>query len=399
MTREVPVSSVVTQEKFPSKGEIADELLQRLGQAYKPLNRYQNYAPQPGGGYYRCGKCGGPHRTDQCDAIPEPFKQTPVKKWCQLCQWNYTHETKDCNRIGRTPPVPEGRVLQTYQPRGEAARPVLGNQPTPPGMTSLRYISAEVPPSGMEMVSAQPYYTEPEYTIAEPVEQPQELQLIEMPAQGDEETGSLMLIQAPMRPRAPAMRKAGPCFGCGGDHWLRDCPDKMIIGYKGERLPPIERYCVGCSVDHLPKMCPHRPTPAAPTNPNPNPNVRPNQALNYIEVIPSPFAEEEEKDRASLRVITRARGMGRSAKAKSRDSGTKEEQSRKRSPKRRGRPRKEKKSRVGSESEGEPQKPLEPQPKHQDKEETNDHVSESSSSSHKGGSVLIDKINEPIEAA
>ena len=105
------VSSVVTQEKFPSKGEIADELLQRLGQAYKPLNRYQNYAPQPGGGYYRCGKCGGPHRTDQCDAIPEPFKQTPVKKWCQLCQWNYTHETKDCNRIGRTPPVPEGRVL------------------------------------------------------------------------------------------------------------------------------------------------------------------------------------------------------------------------------------------------------------------------------------------------
>lgn len=200
-----------------------------------------------------------------------------------------------------------------------------------------------------------------------------------------------------MRPRAPAMRKAGPCLGCGGDHWLRDCPDKMILGYKGERLPPIERYCVGCSVDHLPKMCPHRPTLAAPTVLNPNPNVRPNQALNYIEVIPSPFAEEEEKDRASLRVNTRAREMGRSKKAKSRDSETKDKQSRKRSPKRRGRPKKEKKSRVGAEPEKDQQKPLEPKPKDQGKEK--DQVANSSSSSHKGGSVLTDKINEPIEAA
>ena len=38
------VSSVVTQEKFPTKTEIADKILQRMGQAYKPPNRYQNYA-------------------------------------------------------------------------------------------------------------------------------------------------------------------------------------------------------------------------------------------------------------------------------------------------------------------------------------------------------------------
>ena len=110
-------SSAQSQEKFPTKEEIADVVLQRLGQTYKPANRFQNYTPS--GGFYRCGKCSGPHRTDQCDAILEPFKNTPIKKWCQLCQWNYTHETKDCNRIGRTQPAPEACVLQTYQPRAK----------------------------------------------------------------------------------------------------------------------------------------------------------------------------------------------------------------------------------------------------------------------------------------
>ena len=92
-------SSTVTQEKFPTKEEIANLTLQRLGQTYKPANRFQNYVPQ--GGYYRCEKCSGPHRIDQCDSIPEPFKNTPIKKWCQLCQWNFTHETKDWNKMGR----------------------------------------------------------------------------------------------------------------------------------------------------------------------------------------------------------------------------------------------------------------------------------------------------------
>ena len=109
-----------------------------------------------------------------------------------------------------------------------------------------------------------------------------------------------MLLQTPLRPRMQPVRKARPCFGCGGDNWLRDCPDKPVISYKGEKLPPIERYCIGCSVEHLPKVCPHRP------NVNPPGTQGPNQGLNYIEVIPSPFADEEEKDRASLRVMTRA---------------------------------------------------------------------------------------------
>ena len=77
-------SYIASQEKFHTKEEIANLVLQRLGQTYKPTNRFQNYVPQ--GGYYRCKKCSGPHRTDQCDSIPKPFKNIPINKWCQMFQ-------------------------------------------------------------------------------------------------------------------------------------------------------------------------------------------------------------------------------------------------------------------------------------------------------------------------
>ena len=85
-------------------------------------------------------------------------------------------------------------------------------------------------------------------------------------------------------------------------------PDKLVISYKGERLPPIECYCVGCSVDHLCKVCPHKPAHILVGNSSTNPR------LNYLEVILSPFAEEEEKDRASLRVVTRVQAQKDSTK-------------------------------------------------------------------------------------
>ena len=93
-------------------------------------------------------------------------------------------------------------------------------------------------------------------------------------------------------------------------------------------------------VDHLPKMCPHKPAPAPTTNPGPN------QALNYIEVIPSPFAEEEEKDRTLLRVITQAQAHKKMGKTEIDRSQTSDKRSRKRSP-RKSRSRKGKKANSG----------------------------------------------------
>ena len=61
-------------------------------------------------------------------------------------------------------------MLQTYPLREAQARLVLGNRPTPPSMTGLRYISTEEPPVGMELVSVPSYYSKVEYPSVEPIE-------------------------------------------------------------------------------------------------------------------------------------------------------------------------------------------------------------------------------------
>ena len=175
---------------------------------------------------------------------------------------------------------------------------------------------------------------------------------------------------------------------------MRDCPDRPVISYKGEKVPPIERYCIGCSVEHLPKVCPHQPSA------NPPGNQGSNQGLNYIEVIPSPFADEEEKDRASLRVMTRAqttRNMDKEDLSVSEDVPKK---SRKKYN-RRGRPKKEdKKSKSGSEPRQPAKEQEEPERKKGESEQEGSvRTLSSSTSSRGGGSVLIDKRYEPLKAA
>ena len=139
-------------------------------------------------------------------------------------------------------------------------------------------------------------------------------------------------------------------------------------------------------MEHLPKVCPHKPIA------NPQGNLGPNQGLNYIEVVPSPFAEEEEKDRASLRVVTRAQ----TPKNPEKDEPQALEATQKKFFKRknwRGRPRKEgKKSNSDSEPKlseedkgGSTKKNREQEPTKTTKART------SSSSSQEEGSILIDK--------
>ena len=74
-------SGTTMESKGPSEERIAELVLQKMGQ-FRTYHRPQNYALQPSQGFHKCGKCTGPHRTDQCEAIPEPFKQNPIRKWC-----------------------------------------------------------------------------------------------------------------------------------------------------------------------------------------------------------------------------------------------------------------------------------------------------------------------------
>ena len=117
---------------------------------------------------------------------------------------------------------------------------------------------------------------------------------------------------------------------------------------------------------------------------------RNNQGLNYIEVIPSPFVEEEkEKDQASLRVMTRAQTNKRGDNFKPSATLTTNKRSRKRGP-RKSRSRAGEKSRSGSKPRPEGKEEIKQTPEKMNKEQE-EHASTSSSYSHKGGFVLIDK--------
>ena len=54
----------------------------------------------------------------------------------------------------------------------------------------------------------------------------------------------------------------GPCYECGGDHWVKDCPN-----LKGElkpvpKIPPLMRGCEDCGIKHLVQDCPKVSTEA-----------------------------------------------------------------------------------------------------------------------------------------
>ena len=114
--------------------------------------------------------------------------------------------------------------------------------------------------------------------------------------------------------------------------------------------------------------------------------------MNYIEVIPSPFVEEEEKDRASLRVVTRAQAPKNPEKEEPQASKATQKKSCKRYN-RRGRPRKEeKKSKSGSEPRQLKGEKVEfAKQKGEQVPEKIAKARTSSSSSQEGGSFLIDK--------
>lgn len=144
-----------SETKELSPDAIAELVLKRMGQLYRPPPR-PNFTPQTIQGPYRCGKCGGDHKTEHCTVYPS--RNLPPNMWCDTCRWNYTHTTKDCNRVPRPPRDPNYQVVPQYiqyegnRDRGlmpnpatvvhEQARPVLGFQPPPPGTTPLRYAEA-----------------------------------------------------------------------------------------------------------------------------------------------------------------------------------------------------------------------------------------------------------------
>lgn len=302
----------------------------------------------------------------------------------------------------------------------EQARLVLGAQPPAPGTMPFRYVDYENPESRLEFVQSQPYYTEEEYPPVEPLIDITQESYVDpkIYVRDMGETSPMLLLGNPPRNRGypgpnpiqktyPVQQQGqptvlGPCFECSGPHLVRDCPhwkrpqntNGGILATPAPRMqfPPVERYCIGCCVDHLPKDYLIKPADLA----TPKGNV----SLNIVSVIPSPTTSETEGEMIPVRVVTRAQ---KNALRRQDEAKTPLRKPRRKTRSRRGKKVKENpvaENPIPKELEGilRPCKtgntagPGEKTPEHQ-QEQT------SSSETDSGGSVLVEKVNEPLDAA
>lgn len=177
------------------------------------------------------------------------------------------------------------------------------------------------------MVQSQPYYTDDGYPPMEPLIDLTQESYVDFDIyvrDVGEPSPKLLLGSQPLRNRGylgpnPLPRTLppqlqgepavlGPCFECNGPHLVRDCPYRKkpqnanaqtpVAAALRMRFPPVERYCMGCCVDHLPKDCLIKPADLA----TPKGNV----SLNIVSVIPSPTTSETEGETIPVRVVTRA---------------------------------------------------------------------------------------------
>ncbi|MCO5583996.1 hypothetical protein L7F22_037914 [Adiantum nelumboides] len=91
-----------------------------------------------------------------------------------------------------------------------------------------------------------------------------------------------------MGPPPPNQPPIGPCFNCGiPDHWERSCP------HKGQRVK-IYGFCGDCGIKHILPECPK------------NPDNKGKTTLNKVGVLPSASSGSETKAVVQVNVVTRA---------------------------------------------------------------------------------------------
>ncbi|MCO5587134.1 hypothetical protein L7F22_041081 [Adiantum nelumboides] len=222
------------------------------------------------------------------------------------------------------PPPPRYQVRPNVNTVVGADRPqpVLGQQPPLPhdNRAMIRYTQPYEAPQPMSNAPMLTYYEEPnESYITEP-EQPmyaeepyQSWEMNEGMAQSsyvaqpsrdqylvNERT--LMFIanqnykprgypnreRQPMGPPPPNQQPIGPCFNCGSpDHWERSCP------HKGQRVKTYG-FCSDCGIKHILPECPR------------NPDNKGKTTLNKVGVLPSASSGSETKPVVQVNVVTKA---------------------------------------------------------------------------------------------
>ena len=124
----------------------------------------------------------------------------------------------------------------------------------------MRYVQSELQEIGRELVANNSYYVEHELEWWVPMTN--EFSSMNSHNEGAYvDTNAMMLVGPVPRMQPQYARNIVPpgvkCFKCQGNHYAKDCPNNPQPSQR-PRLPPIERYCEECCVEHLPRDCPIR---------------------------------------------------------------------------------------------------------------------------------------------
>ena len=112
-------------------------------------------------------------------------------------------------------------------------------------------------------------------------------------------------IERQSRPGVPRPYKGGPnqiappgpCYDCGGNHWIRDCPNPRREKKNESGVPLLSRSCIECGIKHLVQDCPVLA------------EKKGKKTLNYVEVLPpssNTNSSSKMEQVVPLKVITRA---------------------------------------------------------------------------------------------
>lgn len=231
--------------------------------------------------------------------------------------------------LGYAQPNTGAPLVQNYVPRAanqnyaaqgiQRTQPVLVNQPPLPGAAAVILIQTKELGHDGALVPVS-HYGEEAYAN-DPNQFPPTMET--MDSEGMMPYGSyqmdhktlMFIANGGARPQGggqqirPYRPNQGPppvtWYNCGGDHWVRDCPNPKTERPTFNGVSPLIRTCADCGIKHFVQDFPMKP------------ENKGKATVNYIEVMPttsSPGSSETEV--VPVQVITQAQGKEKAKEQK-----------------------------------------------------------------------------------
>ena len=218
--------SVASQVEEVTKG-----VIEKMQQLYGPPRALE---PRRMERHYVCGSCGGNHPTNQClpkvqgPAVLRPDGRPAI--WCDFDKKWGNHTTEECfNRIRfmRQQAMGGGHMMGN---EGERPILVLNRQPPLPEAAPLRILGHEEEINQEQAIVPVTPYEDKAYP-SQVMEDPDWSRTPQFSYQDEPfnlDWNTLMFIagqnRMPMAPNRAPNAPLGPCYDCGGDHLVKNCP-------------------------------------------------------------------------------------------------------------------------------------------------------------------------------